>query len=860
MKLVIEKEIATISRELVLYRDRTSKLLFKNSDLLTPAPQPPSSLTVSDLSETQVDLSWTAPSFGNFDSYTIYVYDGEVLEQKIENIVGTSTTVFGLTEGTEYEFWVVSVRNNIESAESNHVTAIPADIVSPDVPTGLQATPGDAEVILDWNDNSEPDLAGYNVYVDGVADTNNPYLTSEATITGLTNGVEYDFQVSAFDENDNESDKTPIVSSTPAPLQPDAPANLVVTQEEVSANTHSLSFDGVNDVVLIPYREFGGNLTSCTIEFAFKSNASASSILLGTVNDGSNSIIRIFINKDEDLIDAPGKMCIQIRDNSANQRRIGFTNDESINNNEWHHFALILDGLTWKVYIDKVEVDLTLSSVQNNTSNFGTFDYDIAFGADNARGSIGSNSEVLADDLRLWTDVRTEQEIIDNADIELVGDEAGLGLYYKFNEGSGSTAEDATANNNDGTINGAVYQTDVPFGIDQTNANFTWDAVPDVDGYNLYLNTDGAGYVKHNTSLITDLEYTIENLDAGSYEAYVTAEANGEESDPSNVVEFSIEAPLEGGWFHSGNTNGLPIVDLWEPNRLMYVAVDDSGDIYLGMGNDGSFHQELHVFDGTSWSEITTDNFVTNTLRTPNGVNAFWRNNRFYYLGQGDSFDLPDIRYKPSTDWNTVTEYDYDYPPGWLAKSVYDSENDLLYYGGGREGSSFMATLYVIDMATGTRTQLSSPSVGSTHSFYGGNFLLLNGYLYAITWNNSSENSELWRYTIGTDSWAQLVDVPENMGNLSYLWHYDGGIYVFGNAGNSGNVSVIYRYDIALNSWELWDNQQEQEVGIYVNSGGTYWYDYENSRLWIFGGIDRTNTIFPIDNVIVYQQNEKNVV
>lgn len=35
-------------------------------------------------------------------------------------------------------------------------------------------------------------------------------------------------------------------------------------------------------------------------------------------------------------------------------------------------------------------------------------------------------------------------------------------LYYKFNEGSGTTAIDATGNGNDGTINGATYSTSVP--------------------------------------------------------------------------------------------------------------------------------------------------------------------------------------------------------------------------------------------------------------------------------------------------------------------------------------------------------------------------------------------------------------
>ena len=38
------------------------------------------------------------------------------------------------------------------------------DLVVPAAPADLVATAGESEVSLDWNDNSEGDLAGYNVY------------------------------------------------------------------------------------------------------------------------------------------------------------------------------------------------------------------------------------------------------------------------------------------------------------------------------------------------------------------------------------------------------------------------------------------------------------------------------------------------------------------------------------------------------------------------------------------------------------------------------------------------------------------------------------------------------------------------
>ena len=42
------------------------------------------------------------------------------------------------------------------------------------------------------------------------------------------------------------------------------------------------------------------------------------------------------------------------------------------------------------------------------------------------------------------------------------GDEMGLVGYWNFEEGSGNTAYDQTSNGNDGNINGASYDTNVP--------------------------------------------------------------------------------------------------------------------------------------------------------------------------------------------------------------------------------------------------------------------------------------------------------------------------------------------------------------------------------------------------------------
>ncbi|HUU82699.1 MAG TPA: Ig-like domain-containing protein [Phycisphaerae bacterium] len=85
------------------------------------------------------------------------------------------------------------------------------DIVPPAVPTGLLATGDDTFITLDWDDNADADLAGYNV----LRSTNSggPYLkmnaaplaTSDFTDTGLSNGLTYYYVVTAVDTASNES-------------------------------------------------------------------------------------------------------------------------------------------------------------------------------------------------------------------------------------------------------------------------------------------------------------------------------------------------------------------------------------------------------------------------------------------------------------------------------------------------------------------------------------------------------------------------------------------------------------------------------------------------------------------------------
>ncbi|MEE1943970.1 MBG domain-containing protein [Pedobacter sp. KR3-3] len=94
------------------------------------------------------------------------------------------------------------------------------DRIAPVLPTGLVATKGNQQNVLNWNANIESDLASYKVY-GGTSASPTTLLqtiasgTTSYTHTGLTNGTTYYYRITALDALGNESTATADVSATP---------------------------------------------------------------------------------------------------------------------------------------------------------------------------------------------------------------------------------------------------------------------------------------------------------------------------------------------------------------------------------------------------------------------------------------------------------------------------------------------------------------------------------------------------------------------------------------------------------------------------------------------------------------------
>lgn len=138
----------------------------------------------------------------------------------IDILASTTKMVFDLENGIEYWFAVTAYYNTgAESEYSESVSSgILADSIPPSVVSGLSAIAGDSEVDLTWDKNTD-DTVSYNVYYgtsSGVyGGSQNVGDMDGGLVTGLTNGVEYYFVVTALDIYGNESGKVGEVRGRP---------------------------------------------------------------------------------------------------------------------------------------------------------------------------------------------------------------------------------------------------------------------------------------------------------------------------------------------------------------------------------------------------------------------------------------------------------------------------------------------------------------------------------------------------------------------------------------------------------------------------------------------------------------------
>jgi fibronectin type 3 domain-containing protein len=216
-------------------------LYFKQTPVDQTPPAAPQGLTaIAD--DRQITLKWRRNTEADFLRYRIYRGTSPNPTTKVDstnNVADTAKTFTGLTNGTTYYFRITAVDQSLnESSFSNEASATPTLIdLPPTPPKNLQATPGDKQITLKWDANTEPDLLRYRIYGGTapnpatIVDSVLAALGTTKTLTGLSNGRTYYYRITAVDVALNASGFSNEVNAMPtgSDMPPAPPQNVRAT-------------------------------------------------------------------------------------------------------------------------------------------------------------------------------------------------------------------------------------------------------------------------------------------------------------------------------------------------------------------------------------------------------------------------------------------------------------------------------------------------------------------------------------------------------------------------------------------------------------------------------------------------------
>jgi parallel beta-helix repeat protein len=231
------------------------------------APIPPSGLMVKNIGGHEMTLTWNPSTDLDVMGYHIFINNtgadasGPFHKLFTLPLLTTQIIIPGLLEETTYYFTIVAfdeVPN--DSVYSEVVSGTTLDITAPTAPTGLTAIAiSDSEIVLNWNANPEPDIAGYFIYMNASGQSAwgefQPIhmvigTETEYTVTGVIEQVIYYFKIKAFDEVPNNSSFSNMAYATvPDISPPSTPTGLKVSNPTNNSLKVSWKANPESDVI-----------------------------------------------------------------------------------------------------------------------------------------------------------------------------------------------------------------------------------------------------------------------------------------------------------------------------------------------------------------------------------------------------------------------------------------------------------------------------------------------------------------------------------------------------------------------------------------------------------------------------------
>jgi hypothetical protein len=388
----------------------------------------------------------------------------------------------------------------------------------------------------------------------------------------------------------------------------------------VKHNPYALSFNGIDSYVSLPSLLTG--FTTFTFEAWIKTTQNTSAAnrwndpaIFGTVQSAGDS-------QDFFISNYNGKLAWY------DELGGGFYDTGAlIADGTWKHIAVVRNGGTVTFYVNGNQVGSRTISATETTSK------QLEIGRAYYSGSMYFNG--LIDEVRLWNTARTLSEIQSHMNKSLSGTELGLIGYWKFDEGSGTTAIDKTANANNGTINGATWTTDTP-----NTSEYQWKSIGTAPVTESMFLTDGMD----DLSIIDD--NALQQLESDTPKLLMYTDDTNKTSASVNLTAVPKGQLI----FQEGDIDVSAGVESLSVN----ATVQNSSVLKIIASVDGG--TTWKTFDGTAWQFITPDaaNVKANGM-TPSVVNGLTKEQindllqdsntlRFaYYLEQDQLSDIVNV-------------------------------------------------------------------------------------------------------------------------------------------------------------------------------------------------------------------------
>jgi hypothetical protein len=202
------------------------------------------------------------------------------------------------------------------------------------------------------------------------------------------------------------------------------------------ARPTGLSFDGVDDYVNCGNGASLNITDVITLEAWVKpTSLSETSAYIDKLGSGAGYFIAVGVS---------GQIYFYVAD------ILGVTGSSLVSVENWQHIVATYDSLSpsdnWNVYVNGV-----LRSTQTHSGSIGTYSGSLRIGKSANYQFTGS-----IDAVRIYNRALTQGEITNNYNGQIVRD-ASLVMEQRMGEGSGTTLNDNSGNNNNGTINGATW-------------------------------------------------------------------------------------------------------------------------------------------------------------------------------------------------------------------------------------------------------------------------------------------------------------------------------------------------------------------------------------------------------------------